>query len=78
MFNRTHDKGQNILVWQGSIYNSFQAYDTVDPIPAELNIRFAVTLNNLSRNVEKNDFSIALQGMLLQAICPMQLAMAIV
>jgi hypothetical protein len=42
----------------------------------------AVKLNifswNLSRNVNKKDFSIALQGMLHQAICSMQLAMIII
>jgi hypothetical protein len=43
-------------------------------IPAELNINFAVTQSNLSRDVKKDDFNIALQGMLHQAICPMQLA----
>jgi hypothetical protein len=32
---------------------------------------------NLSRNVKKNNFRIALQGMLHQAICSMQLAMII-
>ena len=41
-----------------------------------------VTLSNLSRslsrNVKKKDFRIALQGMLHQAICPMQLAMIII
>jgi hypothetical protein len=36
----------------------------IDPVPAEFNNYIAVTLSNLSRNVKKDDFSIAMQGML--------------
>ena len=42
--------------------------------PDELNIPFAVTLSNLSRNLSRNvkKYDLSLQGMLHQAICPRQ------
>jgi hypothetical protein len=48
----------------------------------KIRLKGAVTLSNLSRNlsrnVKKNDFRIALQGMLHQAICSTQLQMIII